>query len=241
MAVRTVKSAPERREEILLTAQEMFYGRGYEATSIEQIINRIGIAKGTFYHYFKSKEHLLSELADYQTDGVVATLELKLKDVRGDALEKLRFVVGELSQWKYERQELMATYLEVLYRDENVLLRYKMYESYDKIVPLYGEIIAEGAERGIFKVDDPKATVDILIAMMQGFAERVSPQILSLKKQPELAEALIEKYLAFEQAMERLLGLKEGTLKVIDVKRGREFLEYYISRTSKPTVGGGAK
>ena len=52
---RTVKEPDVRRNEILDVAQQFFYTKGYEQTSVHDIIDQIGIAKGTFYHYFGSK------------------------------------------------------------------------------------------------------------------------------------------------------------------------------------------
>lgn len=52
----------DRKSEILDMARSMFISIGYEDTSINDLIKRLGIAKGTFYHYFKSKEELLDQV-----------------------------------------------------------------------------------------------------------------------------------------------------------------------------------
>ena len=52
----------KRKNEIFDCAGELFYTEGYEKTSIQQIIDKLGIAKGTFYHYFSSKFDLLNQL-----------------------------------------------------------------------------------------------------------------------------------------------------------------------------------
>ena len=53
---RIVKEADERRNEILDAAETLFTEKGYSKTTIIDILNQVGIAKGTFYYYFKSKE-----------------------------------------------------------------------------------------------------------------------------------------------------------------------------------------
>ena len=60
--MRNIKSAEDRRHEILDTAEELFAYQGYENTSVQQILNRIGIAKGTFYYHFKSKEEVMDRV-----------------------------------------------------------------------------------------------------------------------------------------------------------------------------------
>ena len=57
--MRTVKEHDARKNEIIDTAAALFTDKGYDQCSINDILNSIGIAKGTFYHYFKSKEDVL--------------------------------------------------------------------------------------------------------------------------------------------------------------------------------------
>jgi len=54
----------ETRDHILTIARELFYSKGYHATSIEQVAQQAAISKGLLYHYFKGKEDLLAALVD---------------------------------------------------------------------------------------------------------------------------------------------------------------------------------
>ncbi|OYT42848.1 hypothetical protein B6U90_07700 [Thermoplasmatales archaeon ex4484_6] len=65
-----IKKHEERRTEIIETAVELFAQHGYDETSVNMIIDRIGIAKGTFYHYFSSKDELLEEIVDLMVEKV---------------------------------------------------------------------------------------------------------------------------------------------------------------------------
>ena len=73
---RTVKEPDIRRNEILDVAQQFFYTKGYEQTSVQDIIDQVGIAKGTFYHYFGSKVELLDELIERMTDQVLSLIHI---------------------------------------------------------------------------------------------------------------------------------------------------------------------
>ena len=57
--LRIIKEHDERKNEIIDTAAMRFESKGYEQCSVNDILTAIGIAKGTFYHYFKSKEEVL--------------------------------------------------------------------------------------------------------------------------------------------------------------------------------------
>jgi AcrR family transcriptional regulator len=62
--MRIVKEAKERKNEILDAAEELFAAKGYEETSTGDILDRVGIARGTLYYHFKSKEDILDALIE---------------------------------------------------------------------------------------------------------------------------------------------------------------------------------
>ena len=66
--MRIVKEHDERKNEIIETAAALFEQKGYEHCSVNDILNAIGIAKGTFYHYFKSKEEVLDAVVGRVTE-----------------------------------------------------------------------------------------------------------------------------------------------------------------------------
>ena len=69
--MRIVKEHDERKNEIIDTASHIFAQKGYDKTSVNDILNAIGIAKGTFYHYFKSKEEVLDAVITKATELIV--------------------------------------------------------------------------------------------------------------------------------------------------------------------------
>ena len=62
--MRIVKTAEARKNEILDTAEQLFASKGFDNTSTNDIINAIGIARGTLYHHFRSKEDILDSVID---------------------------------------------------------------------------------------------------------------------------------------------------------------------------------
>ena len=59
---RTHRSAAQRREEILNAAHTLFTTKGFQPTTMEDILGVVGIAKGTLYYHFPSKEQILEAL-----------------------------------------------------------------------------------------------------------------------------------------------------------------------------------
>ena len=66
--MRIVKEAEERREEILDAAEKLFAAKGFDNTSTGDILDAVGIARGTLYYHFKSKEDILDGVIQRVTD-----------------------------------------------------------------------------------------------------------------------------------------------------------------------------
>src|SRR5574344_1080848 len=65
------KNADERRTEILDSATKLFAEKGYDSTSVTDIMNAVGIAKGTLYYHFKSKEEILDGIVTRTKENLV--------------------------------------------------------------------------------------------------------------------------------------------------------------------------
>ena len=74
------KEAEERKKEILDVAEELFTVKGYDGTSTTDILERVGIARGTLYYHFKSKEEILDALIDRIIQAMVSNIRLAISD-----------------------------------------------------------------------------------------------------------------------------------------------------------------
>lgn len=100
--------APDRsRADLLDAAAKLFAVQGFEATSVSQLCERAGLAKGTFYWTFESKEALFAEL-------VMDRIERPIHE----AIEMLR----EASSEEDAAEETNRRFLEAMRRDRNALL-----------------------------------------------------------------------------------------------------------------------
>lgn len=83
-----------RRDEVLRTAAQLFFERGYAATSTADIARQLGLHRGSVYYYLSTKEELLYELVRDRYASGTALLE-RLRDDPADALTKLRHLIEE--------------------------------------------------------------------------------------------------------------------------------------------------
>ena len=87
--MRIVKEAAERRNEILDVAERLFCTKGYDQTSTNDILSEIGIARGTLYYHFSSKEDILDAMIDRILDEIVRRASRIALDESVPVLERM--------------------------------------------------------------------------------------------------------------------------------------------------------
>lgn len=164
---RVVKSSEERRREILDAALKLFGERGFAETTMEEVANAAGVAKGTIYIYFPSKEHILLALKREFLDGLIVALT----DVAADAVEALaagaavdyRDVIDEILEvivtYHTDRREALQVVVRQspgpdLVRDALELER--------DVVSLVSNAIAQARDFGLVHASDPDLTARLL-------------------------------------------------------------------------------
>lgn len=87
----------QKKEALLNTAYELFTTKGIHSTAISDIVNRAGVAKGTFYLYFKDKYDLKNKLVVHKTHELFDRADIALKKEEIHGLEnQLIFVIDYL-------------------------------------------------------------------------------------------------------------------------------------------------
>lgn len=95
------KSNTAPRERILATASELFYGQGYRATGINEVIDKSGVAKATFYHHFATKDALCQAYLEERNHLEVGAIEDFVKTKRSPRARFLA-VLESLGPWLEE-------------------------------------------------------------------------------------------------------------------------------------------
>ncbi len=223
---RVVKDADVRRKELLDTALSMFVSDGYERTSIDRITSAVGVAKGTFYHYFSSKQDLLEQLVTDWADSLYGKLEAEVTALPGDPLARLRSVFANATSIKLETYEETMAFARSLYSDENLRLRHAhMAKWLPRTEALLAPIIADGVAEGTFRVRDAEATATVLTSLWFGWADRQAELILRMAEDGTVDPRIYADLAAIEAGMERILGLREGSLDLELAGQMRRFTE----------------
>jgi AcrR family transcriptional regulator len=210
---RRVKEAEVRREELLAVATDLFIERGYERTSIERITTEAGVAKGTFYLYFDSKQDLLAQMVDAYGDELLRQLAVELAREKGDAVAMLRRFFAFSAHFEASRGEMTLEIGRALYRPENLALRVGILESaFTHTLPILTGVIQQGVDQGVFAVSDAAETASILLVLRHGGADRLARRMYELPEPGAYVEEASKAMLALQAAQERVLGLPDGSL-----------------------------
>ena len=158
-----MKKGEKRKKELLKIAYDMFITQGYENTSVDEIIEKAQIAKGTYYYYFESKEQTLEEVIDMMIDGEAKTA----KQVIGMDISVPQKIVMILTSVKPTEAEQPIK--NALFQPENVLMHHKVRKKLINVLtPLLSEVIKEGVNEGIFECDNIPERVKMLLIISDG-------------------------------------------------------------------------
>lgn len=217
---RIVKAPDERRSELIATAQQLFYTKGYERTSVSDIVKAVGVAQGTFYYYFDSKTAVLEALVDELVAQAQTILQEIVADETLDAIPKWIQAFQVVNNWKIERKDEMIALLRLLQKDENVLLRHKMWMQVTQVLsPELAKITAQGVEEGVFETEFIQDSVEIALAITQPLRDTIYDTLLNPDKYDDPAAFAWRKLASVQTAIERVLNAPPGSLPIIDEQK----------------------
>jgi len=216
---RTVNSTlySVRRDAFLDVAQRLVQTKGYEAMSVQDLLDELDASKGAFYHYFDSKQELLEAVVERFADSGVAALALVLGNPDLPALRKLEGVFAGIARFKAEQKDLVLGIMEVWNSDGNAIVREKLRRLTERImVPLLSVVIRQGIDEGVINADAPDETARVLVSLMQGFGQQASDQFIARQAGTISFEVVQRSVAANTRAFERILGVAKGSLTLTD-------------------------
>lgn len=226
--MRIVKDFDDRRKEFLQLTKELFFSVGYEKMTIQMLTGRAGVAKGTFYHYFKSKEDLLSQWVMNESEQVMAVIEKIVNDEKLDAVQKLNAIFEKGGAWKAGQLDLFVPLIKAMYNDVNIRLRAEMTKQLTQLAAgMYGKVITEGVEQGMFSTPYPEEIAGVVIRMSQLFSEDLSRMILDHYDGKDVSFDDAKKHLCiWQDTFERLIGAQKDSLRLAENDLIAVFFDY---------------
>lgn len=210
--VRIVKKPEERRSEIIQAAGQLFLTKGYDRTTMQDVMRHLGIAKGTIYHYFGSKEELLEAVILHVAEEEMQRLEITLEQTEGNALERLQKLImeGTSRHGEEDHEDL----IEHLHKAANAGLHNRLLAVLiTRQAPLYAELFRQGCREGLFATEHPLECAEFLLSAIQFLTD--------MGIYPWTREQLERRWQAFPGLIENQLKAPAGSfafLLQLDVK-----------------------
>lgn len=216
---RSYLSADERRDQILDCAQNLFFTKGFEATTVQDLMLAAGVSKGGFYHHFAAKEDVL-EAVSQRLAGVSTQLIEDVMDVPGlTAFERLNQSLRALRRFKAEHAQGILAAFAALLRPENMTLYNRINRvNIEAVLPLFTEIIAAGRDDGSFDVPDAHLAAQAILALGSMTHDAVARAITSKGTgDGRAANAALSAALDWQGVViDRILGLPDGSIQFVE-------------------------
>ncbi|MDR1393358.1 MAG: TetR/AcrR family transcriptional regulator [Bifidobacteriaceae bacterium] len=154
------KKREARVAAILDAAQRLFIEKGYEAATVADMLEAVQMGKGTFYHYFNSKEEVLEAMVERLTVGLVERANAIAGAPGLDAHSKMTQMIAAISL----AQTPEGGIIDHLHRPDNAQLRRRsLVETIRGVAPVMARVVEQGVAEGVYSTPNPLETVEFLL------------------------------------------------------------------------------
>jgi AcrR family transcriptional regulator len=187
---------------IIEVSARLFAEKGYEQTTIQDIVNDLGMSKGAIFHHFASKEEIVEAVIGRHRDKLIAAAEAAADDKSVPVYERL--VRTALALHVSDGAGLQMA--EHMHKPQNALMHMKIERMlFDDATPVIARVVREGIEQRLFDTPCPEEVIGVILTYSNSAFD--AEHIAGLT-----ADELSRKAHNFIWAMERLLGAENGSL-----------------------------
>ncbi len=202
--MKSVKNPEDRRNEILDAADELFAQKGFDNATTNDILERVGIARGTLYYHFKSKEDIMDALIARYSDRMLHAANAVGNDERIPVHERIVRVIMALNIQGDSGKEIIHH----IHKPQNALMQQKMRKTViNGVTPILTKVIGQGVAQGLFNTPYPYECMEMVVIYAHTVFDGDTVELTD--------ETRMERILAFVFHLERLLGVKNGSLKYV--------------------------
>lgn len=151
-------------ENIISISAKLFTEKGYDETSMQDIVNALGMSKGAIFHHFKSKEDIFNAIINRKSAYVEQTLNTWIDEMQGlTAKEKLINILKK----NMDDQEIHSfdnVISSQIQRPHFIVAN--MQDGINKSAPIFANIMREGKEDGSITTDFPDECAEVFFLLM---------------------------------------------------------------------------
>lgn len=165
------QQSEERRQQILECSLDMIVSRGFEATKIRDIADKLNISTGLFFNYFESKEKVYEELVKIGMSGPENVFRLEIRDATpARILENIADIILRSLKENCMTAKMFILMLHTINSKDVPASVKRIVRGFDAFSPII-LVIRKGQELGEFKDGSPAALAMAFWGAIQGIAE----------------------------------------------------------------------
>lgn len=215
-----MKKGDLKRGQILDAAERLFFERGYDRTSVQDILGALNMSKGGFYHYFDAKETVLRELCARRWANRADRIRAELYDGRRSPIDKLNLILGLANLFESEEGHFAALMVKICYRDGDAAIRdYRRRTLMELLRPPLDEVVAEGVDAGALHTRQATQVGRIMLLLACDVNDEVCDMFASEPDNPDRVVRMIELLNAYRECVEQLAGAPYGSVTLFDADR----------------------
>ena len=212
-----MKKGIERRDQIIEAAERLFYEKGYEQTSVQDVLDALSLSKGGFYHYFQSKIELLEAVCRRQSVRDAEEMTAAVARQEG-AVAKLNTLLRYCGLLRADRMDCALLVLRVGYLGGSLQLRACLREGLmETALPMMREIILEGMAENVFFTRFPDDIGELILQLFANITDELAMLIASGAPENQMGD-MLTRLETYRCSVETLLGAPFGTITLCDLR-----------------------
>jgi AcrR family transcriptional regulator len=199
--MRIAKEGQERKTEILDMSEKLFFSKGYDKATINDILGAVKISKGAFYYHFSSKEEVLDAIIHRRGDDSIRAAEIIAADSSLDVHQKLLQMMLAQKPSGEQQEDLIDSLHEI---DNAQMHQKSLCEIVKRLAPVMSLVVEQGVKEGVFTTAYALESSEFLLAIAHTIFDSGYFHFTS--------EEFAKRLSAFITTIERTLGAQEGSM-----------------------------
>ena len=208
-----------RKKQILETAEELFTMKGYEATGVQDILDRLHLSKGSFYHHFESKELVLQTICENRAAKAAFGLS---NQHYSDGMVRMNQLLTGMIPFSGEGLNFLKMILPVFVLPEGKSIRIGYQEALKRAwYPLTEQALILMIEQKQAYTVYPQVIAGIILDLVNDLWAQISQEMILSEKEcqqpanPGILLALVEPY---RISIENVLSTSYGSIRLLNLE-----------------------
>ncbi|MCR5447184.1 MAG: TetR/AcrR family transcriptional regulator [Schwartzia sp.] len=199
---RVRKEPEERRQELMNTALELFCEHGYTKTMVQDICQKAGVAKGTFFYYFPSKEDVLRAIVERWSNEFLSEYKRQIEKL--DAIAGLNYFIE-----MFGKENPIDTLVDKLSEEKQYDVMQQLWSkcASERFNPVLAELFAQGVKEKSMKIEDSVQCLGFFWAILDAMYPTDCEEGFVYEHDEARDKIALRLF-------EALLGIKKGSLKL---------------------------